>query len=126
MTTKKEPQVRKPRAAKPAADPVSRERQLTSLAVDLAEKQLRDGSASPSVINHFLKIASTREAIEREILEQKILEFAQKRNENLGNYMTRMNIGSGRYSITTVPADSMRVYKGKHMYKVSVSMQGGD
>lgn len=58
--------------------------------------------------------------------EQKILEFAQKRNENLGNYMTRMNIGSGRYSITTVPADSMRVYKGKHMYKVSVSMQGGD
>ena len=49
MTTKKEPQVRKPRAAKPAADPVSRERQLTSLAVDLAEKQLRDGSASPSV-----------------------------------------------------------------------------
>ena len=70
MTTKKEPQVRKPRAAKPAADPVSRERQLTSLAVDLAEKQLRDGSASPSVINHFLKIASTREAIEREILEK--------------------------------------------------------
>ena len=69
MTTKKEPQVRKPRAAKPA-DPVSRERQLTSLAVDLAEKQLRDGSASPSVINHFLKIASTREAIEREILEK--------------------------------------------------------
>ena len=70
MTTKKEPQVRKPRAAKPAADPVSRERQLTSLAVDLAEKQLRDGTASSSVINHFLKIASTREAIEREILEK--------------------------------------------------------
>src|SRR5574344_141663 len=58
--------------------------------------------------------------------EQKILEFAQKRNENLSNYMTRMSINSNRYSITTAPADSMRVYKGKHMYKVSVSMQGGD
>ncbi|MCI1733489.1 MAG: DUF748 domain-containing protein [Bacteroidales bacterium] len=58
--------------------------------------------------------------------EQRILEFAQKRNENLSNYMTRMNISSSRYNITTAPADSMRVYKGKHMYKVSVSMQGGD
>lgn len=69
-TKKEEPQVRKPRAAKPAADPASREKQLMSLAIDLAEKQLRDGTASPSVIGHFLKIASTREAIEREILEK--------------------------------------------------------
>lgn len=54
---------------KPANDPESREKQLINLAVNLAEKQLKDGSAPPSVINHFLKLASRREVIEREILE---------------------------------------------------------
>ena len=55
---------------RPATTPEAREQQLVSLAVNLAEKQLRDGSAAPSVINHFLKIASTRETIEREMLEK--------------------------------------------------------
>lgn len=54
----------------PAADPDAREKQLINLAVNLAEKQLRDGTAGPSVINHFLKLASRREVIEREILER--------------------------------------------------------
>lgn len=58
------------RQIKPANDPGSREKQLVNLAVDLAERQLRDGTASPSVINHYLKISSTRESIEREILEK--------------------------------------------------------
>lgn len=58
------------RKARPATTPESREKQLVNLAVDLAEKQLRDGSASPSVINHFLKIASSRDVLEREILEK--------------------------------------------------------
>ena len=58
------------RQARPATTPESREKQLVNLAVDLAEKQLRDGSASPSVINHFLKIASSRDVLEREILEK--------------------------------------------------------
>jgi hypothetical protein len=58
------------KGAKPASTPDAREQQLVNLAVNLAEKQLRDGTASPSVINHFLKIASSRETIEREILEK--------------------------------------------------------
>lgn len=58
------------REAKPATTPEGREQQLVSLAVDLAEQQLRDGTASPSVISHFLKIASRREVLEREILEK--------------------------------------------------------
>lgn len=66
MTTKKKPQ----RTKKPASDPESREKQLIQLAVDLAEKQLIDGSAPPSVINHFLKLASKRETLERDILEK--------------------------------------------------------
>lgn len=55
---------------RPGTTPEAREQQLVNLAVNLAEKQLRDGTASPSVINHFLKIASTRETIEREMLEK--------------------------------------------------------
>ena len=54
----------------PAQDPVAREKQLINLAVDLAEKQLIDGTASPSVLTHYLKLASTRETVEREILEK--------------------------------------------------------
>lgn len=56
--------------SKPASTPENREQQLVNLAVGLAEKQLRDGTASPSVINHFLKIASTRESIEKEMLKK--------------------------------------------------------
>lgn len=56
--------------SKPASSPEAREKQLTRLAVDLAEKQLRDGTASPSIINHYLKIASSRESLERDILEK--------------------------------------------------------
>ena len=49
----------------PAKTPEGRERQLISLAVDLAEKQLRAGTASSSTINHYLKLASTRENLEQ-------------------------------------------------------------
>lgn len=58
------------RPQRPANDPEAREKQLTSLAYDLAEKQLRDGTASPSVISHFLKMSTRRETLEQEILEK--------------------------------------------------------
>ena len=56
--------------SRPATTPEARENQLVNLAVQLVEKQLRDGTAAPSVINHYLKISSSRERIEREILEK--------------------------------------------------------
>lgn len=55
---------------RPATTPEAREDQLIALAVNLAEQQLRDGTASPSVISHYLKLGSTKERIERQILEQ--------------------------------------------------------
>lgn len=61
---------KKSKVSRPSTDPKVREQQLVNLAVNLAEQQLLDGTASPSVINHFLKLASTRETIEREILEK--------------------------------------------------------
>lgn len=54
----------------PADTPEARENQLISAAVNLAEKQLLEGTASPSVITHYLRLASVRERLEREKLER--------------------------------------------------------
>jgi hypothetical protein len=53
----------------PATTPEARENQMIALAFDLAEKQLVDGTASSQVITHYLKLATTREQIEKEKLE---------------------------------------------------------
>lgn len=52
----------------PALSPEDREQQLISLATALAEKQLKDGTASPSVVVHYLKLGTMREQEEREKL----------------------------------------------------------
>lgn len=68
---------------RPAMSPEARENQMISLAVDLAEKQLLDGTASSQVITHYLKLGSTKEKIEKEILEkQKDLITAKTENLN--------------------------------------------
>ena len=55
---------------RPALSPEAREGQLIALATDLAEQQLRDGTASAQVITHYLKLGTTKEKIEKEILER--------------------------------------------------------
>ena len=60
----------KARKTKRAETPEARENQMIALAVDLAEKQLTEGTASAQVITHYLKLATTREKIEKEILEK--------------------------------------------------------
>lgn len=52
-----------------ATTPEARENQLIALAVDLAEDQLRNKTASAQVITHFLKLATEKERLERERLE---------------------------------------------------------
>jgi hypothetical protein len=42
---------------------------MVSLAVDLAERQLLDGTASSQVITHYLKLGTQKEKLERERLE---------------------------------------------------------
>lgn len=56
--------------SKPALTPEARENQLIYLATELAEKQLREGTASSQVITHYLKLGSSKEKIEKEILEK--------------------------------------------------------
>ncbi len=55
---------------RPALTPEARENQMISLAIDLAEKQLLEGTASSQVITHYLKLGSTREKLEKERLEE--------------------------------------------------------
>ncbi len=70
------------RKTRPALTPEARENQLISRAVDLAEKQLIEGTASAQVITHYLKLGSTKEKIEKEILEKQ-KELLEAKTESL-------------------------------------------
>lgn len=63
-------EVKRQRKRPPATTPEARENQMIALAMDLAEKQLLDGTASSQIITEFIKRGSTKERIEKEILEQ--------------------------------------------------------
>lgn len=67
---------------RPATTPEARENQLISLAVDLAERQLLEGTASSQVITHYLKLGTQKERIEREILEKQ-KELIEAKTQNL-------------------------------------------
>ena len=57
---------------KPALTPEARENQLIFLATDLAEQQLRNGTASTQVIAHYLRLGTERERLERAKLEKEV------------------------------------------------------
>lgn len=79
------------RKIRPATTPEARENQLISLAYDLVEQRLLDGTASSQETTHFLKMGTAKAKLEKEILEkQKELITAKteslqsaKRNESL-------------------------------------------
>lgn len=54
---------------RPAMSPEAREGQMISLAMDLVEQRLRDGTATSQETTHFLKLATTKYQLENEILE---------------------------------------------------------
>lgn len=56
--------------SRPALTAEGREKQMISLAIDCAEKQLREGTASSQVITHYLKLASTKNLLEMEKLKK--------------------------------------------------------
>lgn len=66
----------------PARTIDAREKEVVSLAVQLAEKQLRDGTAAPSVITHYLKLGTTSYQLELEKLRHEN-ELLQARTENI-------------------------------------------
>lgn len=72
-----------------ATSPENQRLRLSALAMELAEKQLREGTASPLIINHFLKENSEREKLEKELLEAKAdnLRSAKKTEEMFAEAM---------------------------------------
>lgn len=58
---------------RPASTDASREKQLISLAIDLAEKQLLNGTAPASVLTHFLKLGATDNELEKEKIRKETI-----------------------------------------------------
>lgn len=69
VSSRKEPGSKPQRRRPPATTPEGRELELIALAVDLAEKQLREGTASAQVQVHYLKLATSRNRLEEKRLE---------------------------------------------------------
>ena len=91
-----------------AMSPEARENQLISEAVDLAEEQILNGTASSQVITHFLKLGSRKEQLEREKLENenellrtriKALESSEKSEEMYAKVLRAIKEYSGREDI---------------------------
>ena len=94
---------------RPALSPKARENQLIALAIDVAEDQLRNGTASSQVITHYLKLGSTKERLEQEILEKQkqlieakteSLQSAKRVEELYVNALSAMKNYSGQVNET--------------------------
>lgn len=70
---------------KRASTPEGREQQNIALAVDLAERQLRDGSAGQSVITHYLKLATEERKLEQLKIQQEIETMKAKAEQARSN-----------------------------------------
>lgn len=89
---------------KPAETLEGRENQLISLAVDLAEKQLLEGTASAQVITHYLKLGSTKERLEMDKLKQE--------NELLIAKTEALQSAKHVEELYTNAMDAFRLYSG--------------
>lgn len=89
----------------PATTPEGRENQLISKAVDLAESQLSDGSASAQVITHYLKLGSSREKLEQERLAMEVSLMEQKKES--------MASAARVEELYTAAIGAMRAYAGQ-------------
>lgn len=71
VVLKETPVERQKTKTKPALTPEGRENQLVSMAYDLAEKHLREGTATSQEICHFLRMGSPNTRLEQENLRLK-------------------------------------------------------
>lgn len=93
-----------PKKMRPALTPEARENQLIALAVDLAEQQLRDGTASSQVISHFLKLGSSTHKMEKEMNE--------KQQELMDAKIENLKINARNEEVMQEAIAAMRTYKG--------------
>lgn len=92
----------------PATTLEGRENQMISLAVDLAEQQLREGTASAQVITHYLKLGTTKERLEKEKLE--------KENELLKAKTESLQSSKRIEELYEEAIKAMQIYSGNEEY----------
>lgn len=68
------------RKRRPALTPEARENQMIALAIDAAEKQLIEGTASSQIIVHYLRLATAKEKAEVEKLKKEVRLLDAKKN----------------------------------------------
>ncbi len=93
------------KARRPAMTDEVRESQLVTEAINLAEKQLLEGTASSQVITHFLKLGSTRERLEQDRL--------RRENELLTAKVESMASAKRVEELYAAALDAMRTYAGQ-------------
>jgi hypothetical protein len=98
-------EVPKTKRKKRATSIKAREDQLIALAVDAAEEQLRNGTASNAVITHYLKLATTREQLEQKMLAEKV-QLVSAQAESVRS-------AAKVESIYKEALDAMRLYNGQ-------------
>lgn len=90
---------------RPGLTPEARENQLIADAIDLAEQQIRNGTASSQIITHFLKLGTTRMELEKEklrnenellIAKKEAIQSAQHSEELYKNAIKAMQRYSGQ------------------------------
>jgi hypothetical protein len=91
-------------SSRPATSPEMREMQLADAAYDLAEEQIKSGTASSQVITHFLKAGSMRERLEQERMAHEI-ELMEVKKEQLGQQARLEDLYAGAI-------EAMRGYSG--------------
>lgn len=99
------PSEKRTRRSHPGTTPDARENQIVSLAYDLAEKQIREGTASSQVLTEFLKRGSTKERIEKEILQHQ-KELIKAKTESIHS-------SKNNESLYQDAIDAMRSYSGR-------------
>lgn len=89
----------------PALTPELAEQRCIESAYILAQSQLDDGTASPSVITHFLKMGTERARLEREKLEKEtallttkntVIQNAEQAEKRYADAINAMKIYSGQ------------------------------
>lgn len=92
--------------SRPPLTPEAKKSELMNLAMGLAEKKLRDGTASSQLICHFLKLAADeeRDEIEKDVLKEQRSLYAAKRKN-----LESQDMRDEKYQEVI---DAMRNYKG--------------
>lgn len=104
------------RKMRPALDPDVREQQMVAYAVDLAERQLLEGTASSQVMTEYLKRGSPKALLEIEKLKREIQlleakEKALKDSQHTEEIYTKAMDAFKMYSGSTVDIGEVEGYE---------------